>query len=217
MPTIPFDAVIFDCDGTLSQLEGIVELARWNNAEQAVDELTHTAMSLTGLTSDIYEKRLALTKPSLSQCETLAKAYYEHRTSGIDEVLETLQAQSIPIFVISAGVNPSVIHFAKKLGIPQAHAYGVDLIFDANGEYLNFDRNSPMTIAGGKRVIVKQIKKEYPRIAYIGDGQNDLDVKNDVSCFVGYGGAYYRAEMDKACEHYIKTKSILGFLDILKH
>jgi phosphoserine phosphatase len=46
-PTIPFDAVIFDCDGTLSAVEGIDELAEKNAVGREVKALTQIAMGQT--------------------------------------------------------------------------------------------------------------------------------------------------------------------------
>jgi phosphoserine phosphatase len=41
----PFELIIFDCDSTLSTIEGIDELARWQGRTQQVAELTNRAMN----------------------------------------------------------------------------------------------------------------------------------------------------------------------------
>ena len=43
------DALIFDCDGTLSRIEGIDVLADQNGVGDAVKQLTHDAMTHMGL------------------------------------------------------------------------------------------------------------------------------------------------------------------------
>ncbi len=211
-----FDAVVFDCDGTLSSLEGIVELAKWNDVESVVAELTEQAMGQTGMTMGVYQQRIDMTRPSLQQCEDLADAYYQQRTPGLDQVLSECRDRSLAVFVISAGVNPSVQSFAKKLGIKAEHVYAVDLQFDEAGHYMDFDRTSPMTASGGKRQVVERIKLDYPSLLYVGDGKNDLDVYDDVAQFVGYGGAYYRSSIESVCEHYITEPSFLPLLPFLK-
>ncbi|MDF1796863.1 MAG: HAD-IB family phosphatase [Coxiellaceae bacterium] len=211
----PFDAVIFDCDGTLSSIEGIVELARWNGVEETVATLTERAMTETGITPDIYRQRIESARPTRQQCEQLAEDYYQQRTPAIDQVIEQCQQQGIAVFVISAGVNPSVQLFAAKLNIDEDNVFAVDLDFDDKGNYLDYDHTSPMTTGGGKRIVVKQIKQAFANILYVGDGKNDLDVYDDVKRFVGYGGAYYRPNIEQLCEHYIKEKSMQPLLAFL--
>lgn len=42
-------AIIFDCDSTLSSIEGIDELAETKNVQQEVSRLTELAMNKTGI------------------------------------------------------------------------------------------------------------------------------------------------------------------------
>ena len=209
------NGVIFDCDGTLTQIEGIDHLAKYNGIEKKISELTEQAMSFDGITPKLYQQRLDLVRPNHTQCMQLAKDYFTHRSPDIDEVIITLKKQNIAIFIISAGVNPSVKTFASLLHIPENHVFAVDLTFDEQGEYQSFDRSAPMTQRGGKRHIVAMIKQQFPTVAYIGDGQNDMDVYHDVDCFIGYGGSFYRPNMEAACEHYLREQSLLGILPIL--
>lgn len=210
-PPIALDAVAFDCDGTLSTLEGIVELARWHNMAEKISQLTEQAMSSTGLSPKLYQQRINAVRPSRSDCQRLAQDYYTTRSHGIDTVLAELHRQNIATFIISAGVNPAVSEFGQQLQVKGSFA--VDLQFSADGQYLGYDQSSPMTQSGGKRQIIAKLKQHYPRIGYVGDGQNDLDVLHDVDCFVGYGGAYYRPAIEQASPNYIREASLLPLLD----
>lgn len=203
-----FDAVVFDCDGTLSSVEGIVELARWNDVEAFVAELTEQAMGQTGMTTDIYRQRIERTRPTLAQCQRLAADYYATRTAGSEEVIEWCRQRGIAVYVVSAGVNPAVKEFAIRLGIAEDRVFAVDLKFDEQGQYFDFDHTSPMTKGGGKCDVVAQIKQQHPRLLYVGDGKNDLDVHDDVAQFVGYGGAYYRPAIEAQCSDYIREPSL---------
>jgi phosphoserine phosphatase len=209
------NGVIFDCDGTLTQIEGIDHLAKYNGIEKKISELTEQAMSFDGITPELYQQRLDLVRPNRTQCLRLAQDYFTHRSPGIDQVITTLKKHNIAIFIISAGVNPSVKTFASLLDIPEPHVFAVDLTFDQQGEYQNFDHSAPMTQRRGKRHVVAEIKKLCPTVAYIGDGQNDMDVYHDVDCFIGYGGSFYRPNMEASCEHYLRERSLLGILPIL--
>ena len=208
-------AVIFDCDGTLSQLEGINELARWNQVIEEVGQLTEQAMGQVGMTPEIYQARLALVQPTRQQLEKLGQDYFDQRVQDLDQTLEKLREQDIEIYVVSAGMNPSVKIFAGLLNIPEANVFAVDLNFDANGSYLDFDHHSPMTKNNGKRAVVEQIKKMHNQIYYIGDGMNDLQVKDLVTIFIGYGGAFYRENIAKAADVYLTDPSMLQLIDVI--
>jgi len=208
-------AILFDCDGTLSQIEGIVELARWKGVEKAVAELTEKAMGQIGMCPDIYRQRLALVKPSQHDLIRLGQTYYQTRAEDIDETINILAAKNFSVYVVSAGMNPSVKIFAEQLNIPNQNVFAVDLSFDQDNQYLDFDHTSPLTQNSGKRIIVAEIKKRHSYLAYVGDGMNDLQVKDLVDTFIGYGGIFYRQNIADECKYYIKEKSMKKILTCL--
>ena len=67
----------------------------------------------------------------------------------------------------------------------------------------------------GKAEIALQIKSRFKTVAYVGDGVNDLPAKEVVDRFIGYGGAYYRPNIEMVCDYYIKHKSFLPLLPLL--
>lgn len=208
----PIDAIIFDCDGTLSSIEGIDELARTNRVHEAVHTLTATAMSTTGINPSIYRKRLDLVRPNRHEIEKLGQLYYQHRTPDCDAVIQILKKFDKKIFVISAGVLSAVVSFAKKLDIAAENVFAVDILYDQQGNYLDFDHTSPLTSRDGKQIFVNQIKSRYPSLGYVGDGLNDLPARDLVTRFVGYGGAYYRENIKNMCEFYISVNSFAPLL-----
>ena len=58
-----FDAVCFDCDSTLSRIEGINELARRAGCEAEIASLTEAAMNGDTPLEEIYGKRLDILQP----------------------------------------------------------------------------------------------------------------------------------------------------------
>ena len=66
----PYDAVVFDCDSTLSELEGIDELAGGRSAE--VSELTARAMAGELPMEAVYGRRLELLRPTRTELEQVA-------------------------------------------------------------------------------------------------------------------------------------------------
>jgi len=209
------DAVVFDCDGTLSQLEGIDELARQNGVGSQVSRLTEEAMTTTGLNEALYRQRLELVQPALLPVIRLSELYYETRTSDIETVIRSLQVAGKEVFIVSAGINPAVKMFGAKLGIPEESIFAVNVSFSKEGEYLDFDHHSPLVHNHGKRILVERLRKQYPRLGYIGDGMNDFQVKDLVTRFVGFGGHFYRENIKNQCEYYIQEPSMMSLLPLM--
>ncbi len=199
----PFSALVFDCDGTLTAIEGIDYLAKLRGVYHQVANLTQEAMGKTGLTPALYQQRLDLVQPSQADILQLGKAYCEHLMPNTAQVFAVFQALNKPIFIISAGLRFAVNTLAAHLAVPLDHVKAVDIYFDEQGTYRGFDLQSPLIHNQGKSVFVREIQKTYSSILYVGDGLNDLAVKNEVTRFVGFGGAFYREAIAKACDFYI--------------
>lgn len=214
--TIPLDAILFDCDGTLSSIEGIDELAALAGPEKekAVRALTAKAMGQSGINPDIYAERLAITTPAKAQLYTIGKDYYTHRTPDADSVIRILQQLGKQIYILSAGLHPAVAYLGKQLNIPAQNIFAVNISFDEAGNYRDFDHASPLVQNEGKRLIVEQLKKQHPRILYVGDGMNDLAVRTLVTKFIGFGGFFYRQNIADQSDYYIRTASMAPLLPL---
>ncbi len=210
----PLDAIVFDCDGTLSTIEGINELAKNNNTGDAVIALTHKAMSESGMTPDIYKQRLALTKPTHDQVLTLGQMYISSITADTVAVIKILQKLNKQIFIMSAGIQQAVNIVAKHLHVPEENVYAVNVKFDNHGHFQDFDHQSPLVFNDGKRKIIEQLKQKFQHIALVGDGLNDFEAHDAVTRFIGYGGTYYRQNMAKLCQFYITAPSMAGILPL---
>lgn len=211
----PFDAIVFDCDGTLSQLEGVDVLAQMNGVGEKVARITAQAMGEVGIHPDLYAARLDQIQPTRAQVVSLGDAYFTQRTPDVEMVLPILAQYQKPLYVLSAGMNPSVQIFAKKLGIPETHTFAVDLFFDAQGRYVDFDRDSLLTQQRGKQVLITQLKQKHARIALVGDGMNDAQAAEVVDCFIGYGGTFYREQIAALSHYYLSTDSFAPLLSLL--
>ncbi|HEX2548597.1 MAG TPA: HAD-IB family phosphatase [Gammaproteobacteria bacterium] len=211
----PIDAILFDCDGTLSRIEGIDELAKYHQVTDIVQRLTRDAMGNSGMNPTIYAERLRLTQPTQTEVETLGEKYFTEMTPDVREIIAILQRLQKAVFIVSAGLFPSVLTFANHLKIPKNNVFAVNVTFDKNGQYQDFDHESPMVYKNGKQKIVALIKKQYPHIAFVGDGLSDYDVYSDVTRFIGYGGAFYRENIAKHCEFYIKESRMGALLPLV--
>ncbi|HSW68912.1 MAG TPA: HAD-IB family phosphatase [Gammaproteobacteria bacterium] len=211
---IPLDAIIFDCDGTLSSIEGIDQLAELNDVSESVKELTSIAMSKTGLTPDIYQKRMDLILPTQKFIDALGKQYCKNLTPDSDAVIRLLHGLKKEIYIVSAGLYPAIVPLAELLNISDKNIYAVGIQFDSHGKLLSYEQDSPLTKNEGKKVIVTEILKKHSRIGYVGDGLNDVVVYDLVTRFIGYGGIYYRSNIAALCEYYIETPSMSAILPL---
>lgn len=211
----PISAIMFDCDGTLSTIEGIDELASYNGVSDLVKSITAEAMGSSGLNPTLYQQRLNLVKPHQDQIIALGHEYFAQRTHDIDIIIQTLTRLNKSIYLISAGVNPAVKIFGELLNIPHDNIFAVDISFDSNGQYLDFDRTSPLVHNTGKREIVSKLKTRHEHMIYVGDGLNDVAVIDLVTRFIGYGGAFYRENIAALCEYYIQTSSLAPLLPLI--
>lgn len=210
----PSDAVIFDCDGTLSTIEGIDFLAEKNGVGEKVQILTQEAMTQTGINPDVYQKRLELTQPTQMQVCALGAEYISHCVTDVFAIIQIFKRLNKSVYILSAGLLPAVAIFGEYLQIPRSHIFAVDVQFDSAGSYQDFDRTSPLINNVGKRVIVSELKKQHSQIVYVGDGMNDYSVFDIVPRFVGYGGAYYRENIAKLCQYYIANASMAPLLPL---
>lgn len=201
--SIPIDAILFDCDGTLSAIEGIDELARMNGVGETVAALTADAMGKTGLNLLLYQQRLALVKPTAEQMWQLAEKYYLHTIQDVERVIAIFKRLNKKVYLVSAGLFPAVAVFGERIGISRENIIAVNVFFSPEGDYVDFDHASPLVNREGKCVVVEEIKKKCSRLLFVGDGLNDVVAYDLVTRFVGFGGVYYRDNIAAFCEFYI--------------
>ena len=193
----------FDCDSTLSEIEGVDELATAKGADvkQQVVDLTNQAMSGKVAIEEIFSKRLDIIQPTESLCKEVGDLYIERVAKGAKELISRLVAQDWKVVIISGGFVQPIEPFAQYLGIDEV--YAVPLIFNEDGSYKDFER-SPTTRNGGKPEIIQELKKKYSpeKIVMIGDGVSDLETQDLVSLFIGYGEFTPREKVKEGANHF---------------
>ena len=208
-------AVVFDCDGTLSCIEGIDELARLNNVFEPVQAMTEHAMERGDMDIALYARRLDLVRPTAYQLESIGQQYVKAVTDDAKAVIAILQQLQKPVYIVSAGLAPPVRALANYLNVPESNTYAVDIFFHEDGQYKDFDRSSPLVTTDGKAHYLLQIKPQYPELALVGDGMNDLAASDHVRRFIGYGGAFVRKNVAIFADFYIKQTSLAAVLPLV--
>jgi phosphoserine phosphatase len=227
----PFELIIFDCDSTLSAIEGIDELARWQGRAEQVAELTNRAMNGDVPLEDVYGERLELLKPTREQLRQLGQLYRRHLLPGADQVITALQAAGRQVFIVSGGLAEAVLAFGATLGVPAGHIHAVGMAYDElSGRWWESWRHprgrnpderylahagGPLTLGGGKIDIVQAIRARHRgRAMLIGDGSSDLEAGAAVDLFVGFGGVVARQRVATAAEVFIRAPRLSAVLPL---
>lgn len=210
----PIDFFFFDCDSTLSLIEGIDILATQNNVATKVHQITERCMAKTGLNIDDYRERLNLVCPTKKQLEQLAHLYQQHSVPGAYEVIQLLHHLNKKVYIISSGFKKAIIPFAHSLGINPSEVLAVDIYFDEQGRYIGFDETTHLINPYGKAIEISHLLKTKQRSLLLGDGISDLETKETVTRFIGFSGLNAREQVKKHADFYINTPTIYSILPL---
>lgn len=206
-----YATVVFDCDSTLSSIEGIEELAHEHRGEVAV--LTDAAMRGEISLEEVYARRLALVQPDRARVEALGRRYIETLVPDALETVAALHREGIEVRILSGGLLPPILDLARVLGIAEERVAAVDLHFDGNGAYAGFDAGCPLAYSGGKRVVLERWAGAMPRpILMVGDGITDLEAKPVVDGFAAYTGVVARPAVVSGADHVVRSASLAPVL-----
>jgi phosphoserine phosphatase len=210
-----FDAICFDCDSTLSRIEGINELARRAGCEAEIASLTEAAMNGDIQLEEIYGKRLDIVRPDKAALAWLAERYVEEMVSGAVETIATLRRHGKAVYVVTSGLFQPVAKFASTLGFAQSEVHGVKVDFDAAGAYQGFEISSPLCRGDGKALICRKLAAKHGSVVMVGDGVTDLAAREGGAYVVGYGGIIHRDVMLQEADCYISAPVLTATLAAL--
>lgn len=202
----PAKLIIFDCDSTLSAIEGIDELARVRGPEvfRQVEAMTHDAMEGRIPVESVFARRLKIIRPTRADAAAIGARYIATVEPTARATIAGLKARGWTPVIVSGGFRPCIRPLADFLGVARIEA--VDLQFDAAGDYRGFDAAFPTTRSGGKPAIVARLKAElHPvRVVAVGDGVSDLEMQPEVDLFAGFGGYVARPAVQARAHVFIR-------------
>ena len=207
-----FDVICFDCDSTLSKIEGIDELARRVGLGEELSKLTDLAMNGIVPLEAVYGRRISLIRPDQYSINWLADFYIAEIVEGVKDVFAALLAQDKTVHIISGGLRQAILPLAAHLGLPESHVHAVDIYFNEDGSYLNYDLNSPLARTGGKAVVVGTLKGQGS-LVMVGDGKTDMEAKEAGAYVLGFGGVVDRAIVRELADFYTTEPSLLSVLE----
>ncbi|MDQ7025462.1 MAG: HAD-IB family phosphatase [Anaerolineae bacterium] len=225
-----YDLIFFDCDSTLSTIEGIDELAKLKGKEGRVGLLTNKAMDGDLDLSDVYGKRLQAIRPTRGQLKIVEERYAETIVEDAQEVIAALHFLGKKVFIISGGLVDAVRGFGRRLGVAPQNIRAVELEYnELSGEwwhyhepkiqheqrYLEYIADS-LTISSGKPNIINELAGDsHGRRFMVGDGSSDLATQTVVDLFVGYGGVVSRDKVKNESAVFIQSLSIAPVLPLV--
>lgn len=198
-----FDIVCFDCDSTLSRIEGIDELALRAGLEQDVAPLTAAAMAGTIPLDAVYAERLSMIRPDRASIDWLARRYVEEMVPGARETITALTRAGTSVHIVSGGLRPALESLACELAVPASNVHAVDVFFEGNGTYRDFDHGSPLSHPDGKAVVCRSLAGRDTSIALVGDGATDLAARACGVFVVGFGGVRRRDALVRGADIFI--------------
>jgi phosphoserine phosphatase len=213
-PHRAFAAVWFDCDSTLSAIEGIDELGALRDAatRRRVADLTERAMAGELPLAEVYEQRLQALAPTAAECASLGALYVARALPDARVLVAALHALGKTVGVLSGGLRPPVAEFAAWLGIGPALVQAVGIHFAADGSYRDFDRSGPLWRNGGKVEVLRDRPAGERPLAFVGDGITDLEAAPVVERFVGFGGVARRAAVERNAAFYTAEPRLAAVL-----
>lgn len=200
-----FRSVVFDCDSTLSSIEGIDELA-FHRAEE-IRSLTDAAMTGAVPLEEVYALRLEIIRPGRREIEDLGRLYVERLVEDAAETVGALLWLGKDVRVISGGLRPPVEAVARELGIEADSVAAVGIDFTEGGDYAGFERDSLLARSGGKASVVRAWNLTRPSLL-VGDGATDLEARPEVDSFAAYMGVVLRPAVAAAADIVLTDRSL---------
>ena len=219
-----FDHIFFDCDSTLTSVEGIDILAESVGKRLRVEILTQAAMNGQVGLEEIYEKRLRTLRPTHQQVLEIRRAYKQNIVEDAARVISALQGLGHKVYIISGGLAEPVTEFGTFLGVPRENIRAVDISYnelaghwwdskDLDSKRYMTHAQSALTISSGKAQIVRDlIGEQSGRSLLIGDGSSDLLAGDAVNLFVGFGGVVSREVVREKAPVYLGSRSLAPLL-----
>jgi len=225
----PYKHIFFDCDSTLTTVEGIDVLADLAGKGLRVSILTEAAMNGDLALEEIYAKRLKAVKPTRGQISRIRQIYKQNVVQDAAELIAALQYLDRKVYIISGGLADPVIEFGVYLGVPRENIRAVGVQYNAlSGNWWQHLDEKPnaaerylshtedgLTVSDGKAQIVKELLGDQSgRSLLIGDGVSDLLAGSEVDLFIGFGGVEKRPRVAQEAPVFIESKSLAPLLGL---
>ena len=199
--------ICFDCDSTLSSIEGIDELARIHGPEvfARVEAMTRDAMNGRVPLEEVFGRRLDIIRPGASDAAAIGGRYLANVEPSAKATVGALVERGWTPVIVSGGFRQAIRPLADFLGVARVEA--VDLHFGPDGAYNGYDAAYPTTRTGGKLEVIRALRSELgpARVVMVGDGVSDLETRPEVELFIGFGGFVARDRVEREAAVFVRS------------
>jgi phosphoserine phosphatase len=181
--------VILDVDSTLCGVEGIDWLAqrRGKDIAELCAQFTERAMNGELSLESVYGERLSVIQPTLREIAALSQEYRRTLAPGAQTAISRMRVAGVEVVLVSGGIRRAIEPLVLELGLARDDLFAVELRWDAAGDYMGFDTESPLTRQRGKLDLIRGMSLTAPTLA-VGDGATDLAMREAVDAFAAYTG-----------------------------
>ena len=176
--------LIIDFDSTLSQVEGLDELAEIALAEApdgaerlaAIRALTHKGMEgLLSFEASLQE-RIRLLRAHQRHLPLLIERLRQKISPSFLRNQDFLRTYQKQIFIVSSGFKEFVVPIVTGLGLLEAQVYANTFCYDASGNITGYDRHNLLAKNKGKVALLKSLDLKGD-IYVLGDGYTDYEMR----------------------------------------
>ncbi|SCA58964.1 hypothetical protein AB751O23_BN_00070 [Chlamydiales bacterium SCGC AB-751-O23] len=203
-----FDAIVFDGEGTLSSALPWQHLAQKKGVLLEVNNYLSLLSQGEVDSVELFDKLFKLLSPSLNESLELGRLCAERLVQDAKGLLHLFQSLGKQVFLLTQLPEASSVEFAQALGLAENKVFGIQLFYNSDGTYKDFDRHSLLVQQQGKLRVINHLKKSYKRLVYIGDGVDDLMLLNSVERFVGFGGLLCSETVAKEADFYLRCPTL---------
>ena len=220
-----YQHIIFDCDSTLSSVEGIDELADQEQQRRRISALTDAAMDGEIPLQEVYGERLRILQPTRGEVRLLRAHYKKHVVEDAAALIEHLRTLGHEIYIVSGGLLDPVREFGISLGVDADNIRAVDVEYDAlsgdwwrskpadwDQQYLAYAHSALSESHGKSRIIAELLDGKQGTSMLVGDGVSDLLASPGVDLFVGYGGVITRERVAAEAPAFLRSASLSPLL-----
>lgn len=144
---------------------------------QQIADITNSGMNGDSSFRTSLEKRVALLQANKSHLAELIMRLKPIVSDSFVRNKEFLKANSDNILIVSSGFKEFITPVVVDYGIKAENVYANTFTFAPNGDIIGFDENNSLSNDQGKVKLAKQLNLKGKRIAVIGDGFTDYEIR----------------------------------------
>jgi len=121
----------------------------------------------------------------------------------VTDLVQRLREAGKEVVLVSGGLLQLILPVAHKLFVPRSNIFAIELFFNEDGSFKDFDRQAPTSRSGGKRRVMEILAETYHPIIMIGDGATDLEARPVAEAVIGFGGNVVRDVVKQQSDWFI--------------